>query len=579
MSIKYNNKTIAGNYKSQVTPSADTVNKGIIKIATEAEVTAGTSNTTAVTPLYLKKKQNVLTAGSGIKIENNTISCTQGGVELGTILCIPFGVDESENKYRYLNGQIISQGSFTAFTAKLKTWTGVKPNLFTTEAKWQAEKKASKLGQCGKFVIDDTAGTIRLPLVININSLTDLTKAGVTKSESLPNITGRTCATWSGGRYTSATEAFEDYQPSMGGCSAGDGNNGRTIGATFDASRSSSTYQDNAPVQQEAVQYPYVICVNSSVEEAERPINNYQVNNVYSYGMNQYYNGTMNNNSWLKSAGQWNSGATYNGLYQWILTKANASTAGFKLSTATYGDYDFVVNTTNKTFRLPLLNGDESLSDNSSDKITTQIFNSSHPYTATKRVFVTGSAVTIGGTPTYASHVLLNGKVIAREEGDFSSFQLILNKGDVLTTTGTGSDENAQINIAPVVGNGTLYYYVGDTLQNAGLINVATMSESIANINAKPHIVETYVKGTSGYRLYSDKYIEQWGRNPKDNTTITLLKAFKDTNYQIQIALDYGSGTATWGELTNSLTGNSRTTTTFKCGTRNGDWVAKGYLA
>lgn len=534
MSIKYNNKTIAGNYKSQVTPSADTVNKGIIKIATEAEVTAGTSNTTAVTPLYLKKKQNVLIAGSGIKIENNTISCTQGGVELGTILCIPFGVDESENKYRYLNGQTISQGSFTAFTAKLRTWTGVKPNLFTTEAKWQAEKKASKLGQCGKFVIDDTAGTIRLPLVININSLTDLTKAGVIKSESLPNITGGDLF------YENGFTNFEGaiYSSGTGVGSKGSIDYDNPVGK-FDASRSSSTYQNNAPVQQEAVQYPYVICVNSSVEEAERPINNYQVNNVYSYGMNQYYNGTMNNNSWLKSAGQWNSGATYNGLYQWILTKANANTAGFKLSTATYGDYDFVINTTNKTFRLPLLNGDESLPDNSSDKITTQTFSASNPYTATERVFVTGSALTGGGGSAYYSQVLLNGKVISREEGDFASFQLILNKGDILTTTGTATDKNAQINIAPVVGNGTLYYYVGDTLQNAGLINVATMSESIANINAKPHIVETYVKGTSGYRLYSDKYIEQWGSsdslNPDAKQTITILKQMANTDYHVLI--------------------------------------------
>lgn len=571
MSIKYNNKTIAGNYKSQVTPSADTVNKGIIKIATEAEVTAGTSNTTAVTPLYLKKKQNVLTAGSGIKIENNTISCTQGGVELGTILCIPFGVDESENKYRYLNGQIISQGSFTAFTTKLRTWTGVKPNLFTTEAKWQAEKKASKLGQCGKFVIDDTAGTIRLPLVININGLTDLTKAGVTKSESLPNITGGDLF------YENGFTNFEGaiYNSGTGTGSKGGMDNDNPVGK-FDASRSSSTYQDNAPVQQEAVQYPYVICVNSSVEEAERPINNYQVNNVYSYGMSQYYKGTMNNNSWLKSAGQWNNGTTYNGLYQWILTKANASTAGFKLSTATYDDYDFVVNTTNKTFRLPLKNGSELIADNSSDKITSQLFNSSHPYTATERVFVTGNFYTTGGT---ASEAFINGVRIASEASGYGSFQVILNKGDVLTTTAVATDNWAKINIAPVIGNGSLYYYVGDTLQNAGLINVATMSESIANINAKPHIVETYVKGTSGYRLYSDKYIEQWGRNTKGTTTITLLKPFKDTNYQIQIALDYGGGTPTWEELTNSLTGNNRTTKTFQCGTRNGDWVAKGYIA
>lgn len=101
----------------------------------------------------------------------------------------------------------------------------------------------------------------------------------------------------------------------------------------------------------------------------------------------------------------------------------------------------------------------------------------------------------------------------------------------------------------------------------------------LTNGDVTAYVTETYVNGTSGYRLYSDKYIEQWGRNTRGNTTVTLLKAFKDTNYQIQIALDYGGGTPTWEEMTMSLTGNDRTTTTFRCGTRNGDWVAKGYIA
>ena len=144
-------------------------------------------------------------------------------------------------------------------------------------------------------------------------------------------------------------------------------------------------------------------------------------------------------------------------------------------------DYDLVINQDDQTFRLPLLNGDESLPDNSSDKITTQIFNSSHPYTATERVFVTGSTLTSGGGSAYFSHVLLNGKVIAREEGDFANFQLILNKGDILTTTGTASDANAQINIAPVVGNGTLYYKVSNAVQNLELLDVAEVTTALAS--------------------------------------------------------------------------------------------------
>ena len=74
MSIKYNNKTIAGYYKTEIIPNADTVNAGKIRIATQAEVDSGESNSTAVTPSYLSKKQDKLTAGKNITIENGVIS-------------------------------------------------------------------------------------------------------------------------------------------------------------------------------------------------------------------------------------------------------------------------------------------------------------------------------------------------------------------------------------------------------------------------------------------------------------------------------------------------------------------------
>lgn len=289
-----------------------------------------------------------------------TLGSGGGGLDLGTIICTPFGVDESENKYRYLNGQVLIQTQYPAFTAKVKKWQETRSSLFTTETNWQAEKTASVLGQCGKFVIDDTAGTIRLPLVININGLTDLSKVGVIKEESLPNIKGEIRSRW--GTYAMDKEVKGAIEIKHNGntntqCSSAGSN--FELSAYLDASTYSSTYQDGAPVQQEAIQYPYVICVNTGVEEAERPINDYTVNNPYAYGMSQYYKGTMNNNSWLKSNGQWNSGTVYTGLYAWCLAQLTAGVEGFKASTDTYGDYDFVINTAEQTFRLPVSNGSQ----------------------------------------------------------------------------------------------------------------------------------------------------------------------------------------------------------------------------
>lgn len=141
-------------------------------------------------------------------------------------------------------------------------------------------------------------------------------------------------------------------------------------------------------------------------------------------------------------------------------------------------DYDLVINQDDQTFRLPLKNGSELIADNSNDKITSQLFNSTHPYTATERVFVTGNFYSTGGT---ASEAFINGVRIASEASGYGSFQVILNKGDVLTTTAVATDKWAQINIAPVVGNGTLYYKVSNAVQNLQLMDVAEVTTALAN--------------------------------------------------------------------------------------------------
>lgn len=85
MSIKINGTTVAGKYKGQIIQQANENISGIIKIATEDEINAGIDNTTAVTPLYLSKKQDKLTAGEGINIANNEISIQEDYITKTTI--------------------------------------------------------------------------------------------------------------------------------------------------------------------------------------------------------------------------------------------------------------------------------------------------------------------------------------------------------------------------------------------------------------------------------------------------------------------------------------------------------------
>jgi hypothetical protein len=88
-------------------------------------------------------------------------------------------------------------------------------------------------------------------------------------------------------------------------------------------------------------------------------------------------------------------------------------------------------------------------------------------------------------------------------------------------------------------GNGSLYYYVGETVQNANLINAGRIEEKVAEALAKPHIIETYVNGTSWYRVWSDGWIEQGGTTTRSATgefTITFLKSFTNTNYTLMLS-------------------------------------------
>ena len=124
MSIIYNNQVVAGKYTQQVVADADTVNAGIIKLATEEQVIEGVDNTTAITPFYLAQKQDKISAGDGIVIDNNEISCAVNPDEQtivrknnGTMQCIgqltksntlKFDWEGTQAEYNvaYLNGTI-----------------------------------------------------------------------------------------------------------------------------------------------------------------------------------------------------------------------------------------------------------------------------------------------------------------------------------------------------------------------------------------------------------------------------------------------------------------------------------------
>ena len=293
--------------------------------------------------------------------ETKEFKSTGSSAKIGDIGFAPY-VDETTNERRRLNGQVLIKDQYPAFVTWLTSLQATTPSLFATEDEWQAIKTASKLGQCGKFVIGDT--TIRLPQLVNINGLVDMSNAGLIKDESLPNVKGTIDNVFMIPYETSTqTGAFKKSvrTPSTNsGISAGSETAYGNV--VFNTSDSSSTYQDGAVVQQEAIQYPFYITVNTGSETTKPTINDYTVTTANQYGMSQYYKGVMNSGAWLRSNGQMNPKATYEGLYNWALAQLNAGVEGFKSSTASdITDYDFVINQTDETFRLPLKNGMEGV--------------------------------------------------------------------------------------------------------------------------------------------------------------------------------------------------------------------------
>ena len=89
-----------------------------------------------------------------------------------------------------------------------------------------------------------------------------------------------------------------------------------------------------------------------------------------------------------------------------------------------------------------------------------------------------------------------------------------------------------------------------------------------------PHVTDTYVNGYSGYRIWSDGYCEQWGRN--GNGSVTLLKTYNDVKYNL-LAID-GGNTSSYIEVSVGITSvntiNIKQSQNHQC-----FWRTCGYLA
>lgn len=248
-----------------------------------------------------------------------TGSSAGSGLQIGDI-GISLYIDETLGLRRYLNGSLLEINKNTqGFLDWLKGLQATSPSLFTTEENWQAAKTLSAYGQVGQFVIDETAGTIRLPAVVNIQGVFDLQNLGLTVAAGLPNIKGESGGIWSepGGK-----GAFKKTTQVNGNRSAGQ--NGSIKNLQFDASDSNPIYSDDAKtVQIEAIQYPYYIQIATGQETEVNITNEIELNNPYTLFDNKYSDAPLYNISWLWSGGQYNSGTVYVTAYEALQVEYN----------------------------------------------------------------------------------------------------------------------------------------------------------------------------------------------------------------------------------------------------------------
>ncbi|MBO5870196.1 MAG: hypothetical protein J6Q89_05545 [Clostridia bacterium] len=97
-----------------------------------------------------------------------------------------------------------------------------------------------------------------------------------------------------------------------------------------------------------------------------------------------------------------------------------------------------------------------------------------------------------------------------------------------------------------------------------------------------PYITTSYENGTSGYIVFSNKLCIQWGHS--SNKTVSLMKAYKNTNYVVHATGMPSDRTGT-GPMASNLDVDcgSLTKTTFQYYQYNtnyqADWTTIGFIA
>lgn len=437
-----------------------------------------------------KDLSNITEEGKEVIKQN---SHSGASLPIGFIGMCAFGIDETRGLARYLNGSIMAINANTqAFVDKLSAAAKLYPSILCTEEQWQATVTLSAFGQCGQFVLDEEAGTVRLPKIITpIQGLTDLASLGEIVEAGLPNIKGTTdyfdfYANGASGAFSPGASTNRNYAGS---------NPGTGKINTFDASRSSAVYGKSNTVQQEAVQIPYFIQVATGVEEEVSITNTFEINNPYTLLQPLWSDKKLNNPSWLRSNGQNNQKAEYPPVYDLILEEYNSAAD----ETETVGGVEI-------TFRRGVSTGMKVTTDKSAFDSILEAAGTAWYYvidTASEVFYLPQSDgfMQFGGDGDFVEAGLPNieggiygllGAVGASADKAFyisdKSNNNLAGASDAYPETQSNYNFDASrssavygksTTVQPNATKGYLYFYVGETIQNANIVNIGRLEEQL----------------------------------------------------------------------------------------------------
>ena len=179
-------------------------------------------------------------------------------------------------------------------------------------------------------------------------------------------------------------------------------------------------------------------------------------------------------------------------------------------------------------------------------------------------------ATTISSIPSATSYIAGTGIDITNDVISVTS--------DISTGAALGATAVQPADLASVATSGSY----NDLSNKPDLSAKANIDLSNCTI---PHIVETYVNGTSWYRVYSDGWCEQGANNQTSDTnggyTVTFLKPFKDTNYNVTgMTVDIADGTQCVKYYAKSATSiGFLTTNNTQYSSMQFNWQACGYIS